>query len=61
MKTLLAALIAFALVGSGCVVVGHPRSARSGVRARKCPPGHVWSDGACHNRGRGNEKKSARR
>lgn len=62
MKSLIAALITFAIAGSGCVVVGPPRSSRSGVvHAKRCPPGHVWSDGSCRNRGHGNEKKSARR
>lgn len=55
MKILLAAALAFAVAGTGCVVVT-PRPTRSAVSAKKCPPGHQWSDGRCHATGRGNEK-----
>ncbi len=57
MKTLLAALIALAVAGSGCIVVGPPRSSRNGVSASRCPPGHSWSDGRCHASGRGNDRR----
>lgn len=56
MKTLLAALVAFALAASGCIVVGPPRGARSGVSSRRCPPGHAWSDGSCRSTGHGRER-----
>jgi hypothetical protein len=56
MKTLLAALIAFAVAGSGCIVVHHPRGARSGVSSQRCPPGHQWSDGRCHSTGHGGDR-----
>ena len=56
MKTLLATLVAFALVGSGCIVVRQPHSSHSSASSRRCPPGHVWSDGSCRSKGHGNEK-----
>lgn len=50
------ALLALAVVASGCVIV-HPRSAsRATVSSAKCPPGHVWSDGECHARGKGHDR-----
>ena len=57
MKTLLAALAAAAILGTGCVGVVHVPGAHSeGVKAKKCPPGHEWSDGQCHSRGKGHDK-----
>jgi len=56
MKTLLAALLALALVGSGCIVVHRPHGARSGVSSRRCPPGHTAADGSCRGRGHGSER-----
>jgi hypothetical protein len=61
MKTLLAALVAFAIAGSGCIVVRHPRGARSGLSSKRCPPGHQWSDGRCHATGRGNDRPARAR
>jgi len=55
MKILIAAALALAVAGTGCVVVA-PRPARSPMAAKRCPPGHQWSDGRCHDTGRGNEK-----
>jgi hypothetical protein len=55
---LAAALLAVAIAASGCVLVpghGQYRSA-SASPAKKCPPGHVWSDGACHGSGKGHDK-----
>lgn len=57
MKILLAAALALAVAGTGCVVVAPRRTTRSAVSAKKCPPGHQWSDGRCHATGRGNEKR----
>jgi hypothetical protein len=54
MKSLLAALAALAIVGSGCVGVVGVHS--SGAKVKKCPPGHEWSDGQCHSRGKGHDK-----
>jgi hypothetical protein len=61
MKTLaLAALLATALATSGCVVVGPPRSSRAAVKSdrggKACPPGHLWSDGQCHSKGKGHDR-----
>lgn len=58
MRIAIAALIAVTLAGTGCVVVRPPRAARSGVSsgAKRCPPGHVWSDGACHAKGKGHDR-----
>lgn len=57
MKILLAAALALAVAGTGCVVVTPHRATRSAVSAKRCPPGHQWSDGACHATGRGNERR----
>jgi hypothetical protein len=54
MKILLAAALALAVAGTGCVVVA-PRSSRSAASAKRCPPGHQWSDGRCHSTGKGND------
>lgn len=63
MKTfaLASALAALVLSTSGCVLVGPGRSSRAPVKAdrgggKACPPGHVWSDGQCHSRGKGHDK-----
>lgn len=45
-------VLAVALVAPSCVIVRPPRA---GVKAGKCPPGHVWSDGRCHNKGKGHD------
>jgi hypothetical protein len=60
MKTLaLPVAIALCLSSAGCVLVA-PRSSRSAVQAekgdKKCPPGHLWSDGKCHSKGKGHDK-----
>lgn len=59
MKILLAAALAFAfaVAGSGCVVVAPRKVVRPAASASRCPPGHQWSDGRCHATGRGNEKR----
>jgi hypothetical protein len=56
---LAAALLALAVAATGCVIVpghGQYRSATSASSAKKCPPGHAWSDGACHATGKGHDK-----
>ncbi len=55
MKIVLAAALAFAFLGTGCVLVSPRGANRSAVSAKKCPPGHQWSDGRCHDRGKGND------
>ncbi len=70
MKSLLVAAVALAIVALGCppgtvlhvpiapggfglsVPVGGSRSAAS---AKKCPPGHQWSDGRCREKGKGHD------
>jgi hypothetical protein len=56
MKRLLVSACALAVLTTGCIVV--PVRSRSAARAeqKKCSPGHVWSDGACHNRGKGHDR-----
>lgn len=63
MKTFVAALSILVLLGTGCVIhapYGQYRSASSAPAAKKCPPGHQWSDGRCHDKGKGHDpaKKS---
>ncbi len=55
MKPFLAALAALAIAGTGCVGVVVPGVHASGVKAKKCPPGHEWSDGQCHSKGKGHD------
>ena len=50
------ALVVLALAGTACVIVPARGQARSAVSAKKCPPGHVWSDGACHTTGKGHDR-----
>ncbi len=64
MRTLLAA--AALIVSSGCIVrvpppiriepAGHDAH-RDDRSDKPCPPGHVWSDGRCHERGRGADRR----
>jgi hypothetical protein len=54
-KTLIAA-VAAASLATGCVVV--PGRSLQPMKAKKCPPGHVWSDGGCHDKGKGHDKQS---
>lgn len=62
MKTaaLSAVVAAVALSASGCVIVGPPRSSRAAVKSdrggKPCPPGHTWSDGRCHSKGKGHDR-----
>ncbi len=56
MRLALAALLAVAIAGTGCVIVPANGHARSAVAAKKCPPGHAWSDGACHSTGKGHDR-----
>ncbi len=56
MRLAIAALLVVALAGAGCVIVPGRGQSRSAVSAKKCPPGHVWSDGACHSTGKGHDR-----
>jgi hypothetical protein len=58
MRTLLAAL-ALTLSVTGCFVrIPGPVHIESRDRAEKrCPPGHEWSDGRCHEKGRGHDRE----
>jgi hypothetical protein len=62
-KTFFAALFAVAITTSGCVGVVrvpgvHASAAESG---KKCPPGHEWSDGSCHAKGKGHDPEKHRK
>jgi hypothetical protein len=59
MKPLLAATLALAIAGTGCVVVPQRSVNRSASSAEKCPPGHQGKDGRCYATGR--EAKQAGR
>ena len=52
-------LVAIALIVlSGCVLIPVERrgSSKSAVTSEeKCPPGHRWSDGKCHDTGKGHD------
>jgi hypothetical protein len=59
MRTLLAAL-SLTLAGAGCIVrLPGPVHVESQDRAagKRCPPGHEWSDGRCHEKGRGHDRE----
>jgi hypothetical protein len=61
MKIAAAVLVAVAFLATGCMVrvpVGSRSGAALGTAspAEKCPPGHQWSDGQCHSRGKGHDK-----
>jgi len=46
------------LLASGCVVARHPHglsSNSSALESQSCPPGHRWSDGRCHSKGKGHD------
>jgi hypothetical protein len=47
--TRIGAAVAIVYLG-GCIFVGPRRTAGS-----SCPPGHVWSDGQCHDKGKGHD------
>lgn len=55
MKLAAVALLVLAVSTSGCAIV-HPHGSSAGLSAKKCPAGHVWSDGACHSKGKGHDK-----
>jgi hypothetical protein len=59
MKTLLAAALAVAIAGTGCVAIPAPIGVRQQPAAEKCPPGHQGKDGRCYATGR--EAKQAGR
>lgn len=48
---IIAACAAIAFLGGGCIIVPGPRV---GVH-KACPPGHQWSDGRCHSKGKGHD------
>jgi hypothetical protein len=63
MKTLAlaCAVVALAPLGSGCAFHVDHRSSKAAVKSdsgggKSCPPGHVWSDGQCHSKGKGHDK-----
>lgn len=56
MKKLLLGSLFLAAMQTGCVVIGTSKQPISKTKAKKCPPGHVWSDGKCHNTGKGHDK-----
>lgn len=60
MRALLAAA-AIATLGSGCIIVPTPHQHSSAVSSQRCPPGHQWSDGRCHARGRGHDQEKHER
>lgn len=56
-----ALVLLFSLSLTGCVFVphGHPFSSNSSALTgspEDCPPGHRWSDGRCHSKGKGHDK-----
>ncbi len=57
MRTLLAA-VALTLAVTGCLVrvPGHVETQKR-AGERRCPPGHEWSDGRCHEKGRGHDRE----
>jgi hypothetical protein len=62
MKTLFAALAAVAIAGSGTGCVGVVHVPKAHVKSEKrCPPGHEWSDGECHSRGKGHDPAKRRK
>jgi hypothetical protein len=63
MKTLLAALAAVAIAGgtTGCVGVVHVPGAHAVKAEKRCPPGHEWSDGECHSKGKGHDPAKKRK
>jgi hypothetical protein len=62
MRTVLAALAAVAIAGSGTGCVGVVQVPGAHVKSEKrCPPGHAWSDGGCHSRGKGHDPAKRRK
>lgn len=62
MKTLLAA-VGLILSATGCIVrvPGPVHVEQDRAAERRCPPGHEWSDGRCHERGHGHDRDGDRR
>ncbi|GAO05133.1 hypothetical protein [Anaeromyxobacter sp. PSR-1] len=63
MKNLLAALAVTTLMalGTGCAVQlpvqrRSVQSVQPAAASKKCPPGHQWSDGTCHDTGKGRDR-----
>jgi hypothetical protein len=63
MKTLLAALAVVAIATTGCVGVVRVPGVRASAAesGKKCPPGHEWSDGTCHDKGKGHDPAKHRK
>lgn len=63
MRTLLAALSL--TLATGCIVrvpgPVHLETHDRAAKERRCPPGHEWSDGRCHEKGRGHDRDRDRR
>jgi hypothetical protein len=64
MRLIVVLLVSFGL--SGCAVIrpmSMGRSSKSAALTEKCPPGHRWSDGKCHDKGKGHDpaKKVAKK
>jgi hypothetical protein len=57
MRILLAVALVVGIAGTGCVVVPARHAHRSEASSvkKKCPPGHEWSDGRCHSKGKGHD------
>jgi hypothetical protein len=52
---LIALVTLVGLASTGCMVHLPLASSRSAASSQKCPPGHQWSDGSCHDRGKGHD------
>jgi hypothetical protein len=56
MNKVLALAASVSLFGTGCMVrVPAVGVATQGDAVKKCPPGHTWSDGRCHDKGKGHD------
>ena len=63
MKNFVAVLSTFALLGTACAIhtpYARSLSASSASSSKKCPPGHQWSDGRCHDKGKGHDRAKSR-
>jgi hypothetical protein len=58
MIKLLPALV-FAIVATGCFVREVPvaNNGSSSSPSERCPPGHRWHDGRCHETGKGHDRE----
>jgi hypothetical protein len=63
-KTFFAGLATLVLLQTGCVgvvVPGHHAAVRAAPADDDCPPGHRWSDGRCHDKGKGHDPAKHRK